>query len=123
MTADHDLPEPNAPQTSFAHKLWRVMVYRERTRAQVSKAVGCHWATVQQWLYKGTEPSNKRARAVAGYLGVDLDWLINKSDRWPPPNLATGGGILDAQERIERILSAIPEADRRRVIARLRIDP
>jgi transcriptional regulator with XRE-family HTH domain len=72
---------------TFNEKLRRLL--KNMNITAVARDAGVKRNTVESYLKRGSVPNIEIANALAGALGVEVGWLVNPDENWPPARVDT----------------------------------
>ncbi len=82
-SADTNGPSPIA-HLSTAEKINRLLAERGWSQSELARRVGCSAAAISRGLKDGAEFGSLLAFRVARELNVELEWLLDDQQGWPP---------------------------------------
>ena len=67
-------------------KIQLLMMNRHMNKADLAKAVGISSGNLSDWANGRSQPSIEKLIRIADYFDVSVDYLVDRSDRFPTPS-------------------------------------
>ena len=91
----------------FFERLKALLQEQNKTKKELSEALGIGINTIKRWETTGRSPNNVTLSGIATYFGVSVDYLLGKTDE---KQSDSDIGILnESEKRMLRLFRSVPK--------------